>query len=128
MLAIDRVTNEKVAIKFLGCLNTADNHAKVLREVKVLEKLVDQTIIKMKNAFILDTNLVIIMEFASGGELKEYVNKKGRISEDEARLIFKQIAEAMHHCHIFGVVHRDLKMENVLFSNKEYKQVKVQTY
>lgn len=97
----------------------------MLREVKVLEKLLDRRIIKLINAFILDTNLVIVMEYASGGELKEYVSKKGKLSELEARNIFLQIAEAVRYCHVFNVVHRDLKMENILFSNTGHNDIKV---
>ena len=97
----------------------------ILKEVKVLERLKDQAIIRLKNAFLLDTNLVIIMEYASGGELKEYVMKKTRLEESEARDIFVQLLNAIDHCHTLGIIHRDLKLENVLFSDHDKTHIKV---
>ena len=82
-------------------------------------------IIKLKNAFIVDSNLVIVMEYASGGELKEYLNSRGKLEEPEAKSIFQKILEAIDHCHALNVIHRDLKLENVLFANKERRNVKV---
>ena len=79
----------------------------------------------MKNAFLLNTNLVIIMEYASGREVKEYLKEKGRLEESEALDIFVQLMNAMQHCHSLGIVHRDLKLENILFSNSSKKDIKV---
>ncbi len=135
MLARDRVSGEEVAIKFLGCGSNGtpcsgknalvEQRTRILREVKVLEKLRDKAIIKLKNAFVLDTNLVIIMEYASGGELKGYVAKRGRLDENEARSIFIQLLNAVEHCHTLNVIHRDLKLENVLFSDPTQREIKV---
>eukprot|EP00826_Nyctotherus_ovalis_P014707 TRINITY_DN14116_c0_g3_i1.p1 TRINITY_DN14116_c0_g3~~TRINITY_DN14116_c0_g3_i1.p1 ORF type:complete len:380 (+),score=120.43 TRINITY_DN14116_c0_g3_i1:649-1788(+) len=79
----------------------------------------------MKNAFLLNTNLIIIMEYVSGGELKDYVVRKGRLEEAEALEIFIQLLNAVQHCHTLGVVHRDLKLENILFTNSSRKDIKV---
>ena len=57
----------------------------------------------------------MVMEHAGGGEVLEYLMKKGRLEEYVARKIFLQIVNAIHYCHSRGVVHRDLKLENVLF-------------
>ncbi len=65
------------------------------------------------------------MEYASGGELYKYVEEKGRLNEIEARKIFMQIVNAMSYCHTRGIVHRDLKLENVLFKNKGDLLIKV---
>ena len=70
--------------------------------------------------------MIMIMELASGGELTDYVQKKGRLDEIEARKILIQIISAIAYCHSSGVVHRDLKLENVLFlDDPEDLQVKV---
>jgi serine/threonine protein kinase len=57
----------------------------------------------------------MIMECAGGGELYKWVEEKGRVSELETRKIIQQVISAIHYCHIRGIVHRDLKLENVLF-------------
>jgi len=108
------------SIKFL-----VECRMNILKEVKVLEKLKEKGIIRLKNAFLLDSNLIIIMEYASGGELKEYVSKKTRLEEEEARQIFVQILHTMQHCHTLGIIHRDLKLENVLFADESHTNIKV---
>ena len=60
------------------------------------------------------THLVVIMEYASGGELFQYVQRSGRLSEDAARFFFRQLITAVEFCHNSGIYHRDLKLENAL--------------
>lgn len=67
----------------------------------------------------------MIMELAKGGELMEYVQKKGILPEKDARNILLQIISAIQYCHSNGVVHRDLKLENILFKDVEDLYVKV---
>ena len=56
----------------------------------------------------------MVMEYCQGGDLLEYINKHGYIFEDEAKKLFRQIVNAVAVCHASGVVHRDLKCENIL--------------
>ncbi|KAJ3321715.1 MAP microtubule affinity-regulating kinase 1 [Blyttiomyces sp. JEL0837] len=58
----------------------------------------------------------VVMEFASGGELIEYIAARNYLTEKEARRFFRQIISAMDHCHLANVVHRDLKLENLLLT------------
>ncbi|TNN76682.1 MAP/microtubule affinity-regulating kinase 4 [Liparis tanakae] len=61
-----------------------------------------------------DKTLYLIMEYASGGEVFDYLVSHGRMKEVEARAKFRQIVSAVHYCHIKNIVHRDLKAENLL--------------
>ncbi len=61
--------------------------------------------------------ICIVTEIASNGELYDFITQKKRLSEREARHIFKQIVTGVHHCHKNNVVHRDIKVENILLDN-----------
>ena len=84
-----------------------------------------KNIIQLFHAFLEGKQLVMIMEFAGGGELLNYVEGQGRLQEVEARGIFSQIVNALMNCHQRGIVHRDLKLENVLFKSNIDHLVKV---
>lgn len=57
----------------------------------------------------------MIMEYAGGGELLGVLQKKGNFTEQDARQILIQIINSIMYCHQRGIIHRDLKLENVLF-------------
>eukprot|EP00826_Nyctotherus_ovalis_P049644 TRINITY_DN6015_c0_g6_i1.p1 TRINITY_DN6015_c0_g6~~TRINITY_DN6015_c0_g6_i1.p1 ORF type:complete len:345 (-),score=81.09 TRINITY_DN6015_c0_g6_i1:67-1101(-) len=67
----------------------------------------------------------MVMEFAGGGELKQHLISKGQQSESEARRILLQLLSAIGYCHSLNVVHRDLKLENILFADAKRRRVKV---
>lgn len=57
----------------------------------------------------------MILEYVSGGELFRYVQKQGgRISENQCKIFMKDIASAIDYIHIRHVIHRDIKLENIL--------------
>ena len=64
------------------------------------------------------------MEYASGGELFDYIVSKGRVKEHEACKFFQQIIDGVEYLHSLNIVHRDLKPENLLLDlNKNIKIV-----
>ena len=58
--------------------------------------------------------IILVMEYAAGGELYDYLSERQVLPEEEARRIFRQIAAAVYYCHKHQICHRDLKLENVL--------------
>ena len=66
----------------------------------------------------LTTPLHFTREYATGGELIEYIAARDHLTEKEARRFFRQIISAMDHCHMANVVHRDLKLENLLLNQE----------
>lgn len=69
--------------------------------------------------------MIMIMELATGGELTDYVRKKGRLDEIEARKIIVQIINAIAYCHSSGVIHRDLKLENIMFLDDDPEELTI---
>jgi serine/threonine protein kinase len=70
-------------------------------------------------------SMAIVMEYASGGELKEYLQKRGRLEEKEAYEIFNQLLLSVDYCHQKRIVHRDLKLSNIVFSSPHSKDIRV---
>ncbi|XP_040834008.1 serine/threonine-protein kinase BRSK1 isoform X2 [Ochotona curzoniae] len=60
----------------------------------------------------------LVLEHVSGGELFDYLVKKGRLTPKEARKFFRQIVSALDFCHSYSICHRDLKPENLLLDEK----------
>ena len=69
---------------------------------------------------VIDTpqELYLILEYASGGEIFDYLIAHGRMKEKDARRHFRQIVSAVEYCHNLRVIHRDLKAENLLLDDK----------
>ena len=61
-------------------------------------------------------NVYSIMEFSDGGELYDYVDQEGPVSEERARELFNQILSGLQHLHDAGIAHRDLTLENIMYS------------
>ncbi|XP_037346588.2 NUAK family SNF1-like kinase 2 [Pungitius pungitius] len=86
----------------------------IRREIEIMSSLCHPHIITIYEVFENKDKIVIVMEYASRGDLYDYICDKRSISEREARHFFRQIVSAVHYCHQNGIVHRDLKLENIL--------------
>ncbi|NXF11901.1 NUAK1 kinase, partial [Smithornis capensis] len=89
----------------------------IRREIEIMSSLSHPHIITIYEVFENKDKIVIIMEYASKGELYDYISERRRLSERETRHFFRQIVSAVHYCHKNGVVHRDLKLENILLDD-----------
>ena len=69
--------------------------------------------IHLRRYEVIDTpsDIFVVMEFVSGGELFDYIVSRGRLAPDEARHFFHQIISGIEYCHYHKIVHRDLKPE-----------------
>jgi serine/threonine protein kinase len=58
--------------------------------------------------------MLFVIELMSGGDLLSYVRKRRQLKEDVAKSVFKQIIQAVQYCHSKGILHRDIKLDNIL--------------
>lgn len=86
----------------------------LFREVRIMKILNHPNIVKLFEVIETEKTLYLIMEYASGGEVFDYLVAHGRMKEKEARAKFRQIVSAVQYCHQKRIVHRDLKAENLL--------------
>ncbi|XP_020747361.2 NUAK family SNF1-like kinase 2 isoform X2 [Odocoileus virginianus] len=86
----------------------------IRREIEIMSSLNHPHIIAIHEVFENSSRIVIVMEYASRGDLYDHISERQRLSEREARHFFRQIVSAVQYCHQNGVVHRDLKLENIL--------------
>jgi hypothetical protein len=114
-----RLTSSKVAIKTYDKSKLKDpaHWKRVHAEIKIMEQISHPRIARMYEAVETPKRMHLIMECLDGGNLCSYVKAKRRLSEEESKRIFFQIAQAIEHLHALGVSHRDVKLENVLFAN-----------
>jgi calcium/calmodulin-dependent protein kinase I len=120
------LSGEEIAIKKqdVSELNSEEIY-NISREAIILESLKHRNIIKFVNSFTCERNFFLVMQFARGGELGDYLKNKQILSEWESRRIFKQIHEAVRYIHSRNIVHRDLKPNNILFLDLEKENLVV---
>lgn len=113
------ITGHKVAIKILNRqkIKTLEVVGKIRREIQFLKLFRHPHIIKLYQVISTPSDIFMVMEFVSGGELFDYILKHGKLSEREARRFFQQIISGVDYCHRHMIVHRDLKPENLLLDS-----------
>uniref|UniRef100_A0A3Q2G1M1 non-specific serine/threonine protein kinase n=1 Tax=Cyprinodon variegatus TaxID=28743 RepID=A0A3Q2G1M1_CYPVA len=89
-------------------------YLQLFREVRIMKILNHPNIVKLFEVIETERTLYLVMEYASGGEVFDYLVAHGRMKEKEARAKFRQIVSAVQYCHQKHIVHRDLKAENLL--------------
>uniref|UniRef100_A0A4W5QZL5 MAP/microtubule affinity-regulating kinase 3 n=1 Tax=Hucho hucho TaxID=62062 RepID=A0A4W5QZL5_9TELE len=114
-LARHILTGREVAIKIIDKTQlNPTSLQKLFREVRIMKILNHPNIVKLFEVIETEKTLYLVMEYASGGEVFDYLVAHGRMKEKEARAKFRQIVSAVQYCHQKKIVHRDLKAENLL--------------
>ncbi|KAI3644222.1 hypothetical protein MP228_010386 [Amoeboaphelidium protococcarum] len=118
-LAIDTRSGQKVAVKILEKCNIKSQKqvARIQREIRFLKLLHHPNIVKVYDVVETQDRIYIVMEYATGGELFDYIVTHKRVREKEARWFFRQVLSAVDYCHQNSVIHRDLKPENLLLAS-----------
>ncbi|XP_040564848.1 MAP/microtubule affinity-regulating kinase 3 isoform X2 [Lepeophtheirus salmonis] len=118
-LARHTATGKEVAIKIIDKTQlNPGSLQKLFREVRIMKTLDHPNIVKLFQVIETEKTLYLVMEYASGGEVFDYLVLHGRMKEKEARAKFRQIVSAVQYCHQKKIIHRDLKAENLLLDSE----------
>jgi len=110
------LTRKLVAIKSIQMEFMKDeiSKKKMNNEINLLKSLRHPNVVKLLETFEMEKHLLIVMELCPGGDLLNYVRKRRKLNEKYAKFVFKQIMEGIAYLHENGVVHRDIKLDNIL--------------
>ena len=118
-LANDVINKREVAIKIIKDSTSLDplNIARFQREARASAALRHDSIIEIYDVDEYHGKPYMVMEYVKGESLKELLKKRGTFTPVEACDIIYQLSDALHHAHEHGVIHRDVKPQNVMIKN-----------
>lgn len=121
-------TNQYYACKIVPRrrLNTRHLIIRFEIEIRINQQLHHPGIVRMIDLKCDDDNYYVFMEFCPNGDLFQYIIDKRRLSEEEAKPIFRQILETLKYIHEMGISHRDLKPENILID--QFGKIKISDF
>ncbi|XP_061586723.1 serine/threonine-protein kinase ULK1-like [Cololabis saira] len=109
----------EVAVKCINKKNFAKSQSLLGKEIKILKELKHENIVRLLDYQEMGGCVYLVMEYCNGGDLAEYLHSKGTLSEDTIRAFLQQIAQAMKVLQSKGILHRDLKPQNILLCHPE---------
>ena len=123
--AKDTVSGQPFAVKIIDKSRIADLNfsLQIKREIRTLKMLKHPNIVRLHEVLASKTKINMVMELVTGGELFDRIVSNGKLSETEGRKMFQQLIDGISYCHIKGVFHRDLKLENVLLDAKGHIKI-----
>ncbi|KAL8754453.1 MAG: hypothetical protein Q9199_004328 [Rusavskia elegans] len=92
---------------------------KIYREINILRELSHPNIVRLHEMSETDKYIGIVLEYASGGELFDYILLHRYLKDNAARKLFAQLISGVGYLHKKGIVHRDLKLENLLLDRNK---------
>ena len=114
----DCCTREKFAIKVIKTVSGGKNRREAIsREIDLLSKMQHDNVLYLKEYFVEENEVYLVTEWLAGKELTETIRERS-YTEADAQIIFTQLLKGVNYLHEMGVVHRDLKISNLLFARK----------
>ena len=119
-LAHDNKFNTNVAIKVLNkeFVNNENIRKRFIAEARNMFKMSHPNIIKVTDLIDDGDTVAFVMEYVEGETLKEYLDRKGKLSDAEIKNLFSQMLEAVGYVHEQNLVHRDIKPSNFMITPK----------
>lgn len=81
------------------------------------------SVVKLFETFETEKHYLFVMELCAGGDLLSYVRKRRKLNENVAKYLFKQIIEGIGYIHSKNIIHRDIKLDNILLDNKGHIKI-----
>lgn len=115
-LARQRLTNLPVALKVISKNSMIkDNNHKISQEILFLKSISNQKyLVKLFEVFEDETNIYLVMEYYPHGDLITFFKNRELLNEDQLRPLFLKIVKAVEQLHKLSIIHRDIKMDNIL--------------
>ncbi|KXS17825.1 Pkinase-domain-containing protein, partial [Gonapodya prolifera JEL478] len=120
-LGVDARTGQEVAVKLVrkeGLLGA--KREKLMREIALLKTAHHPHIVKLFDIIETERHVGLVMEYAAGGELFEHILQRKMLKESEAKALFRELCGGVSYLHAHGIVHRDLKLENLLLTHDRH--------
>jgi serine/threonine protein kinase len=119
-LGMHKLTRKLIAIKSINkeYLSEEKQRSKIMHEVNILLQLRHESVVKLYETFETGRHIMLVMELGAGGDLLNFVRKRKKLDEETARVLFKQVIEGLGYIHSKGVLHRDIKLDNILLDGK----------
>ncbi|OHS95619.1 CAMK family protein kinase [Tritrichomonas foetus] len=116
---VHRLLNFTVAIKIINKADTTKIVPlhKIYREIEIMKSINHKNIVAYFDSFEIDDKIVIIMEYVSNGPSINLLNGGNRLSEAKLKLMFSQLVDAVEYLHSKKIIHRDIKIENILLDH-----------
>ncbi|KAI8326519.1 kinase-like protein, partial [Martensiomyces pterosporus] len=130
-VAINRVTGQRYAAKIIdrNKITRIDKRKKLDEnfriETSILSRVRHPSIVQVHGVFKERDRLYLVLDLAADGELFDEIVRREFLSEDETRKVLLQLLLAIRHLNRLGIVHRDIKLENILLADKEQLRVKL---
>ena len=122
-LVQDSVTNEDFAMKKIPktCINTNTRLFSIINEIKVMRYIDHPLFIKLYKVYETETDIILIIDYCKFGTMQQRLDRKKRFSEENVLKIAIKLLEAVDYLHSLNIIHRDLKLENILMiSNNDF--------
>ncbi|KAJ1866169.1 serine/threonine protein kinase [Coemansia sp. RSA 989] len=130
-IAINRVTGERFAAKIINRnrITQIEKRKKLDEnfriETSILSRVRHPAIVQVHGVFRETDYLYLVLDLASDGELFDEIVSRQYLSEDDSRRVLLQLLLSIRHLHRMGIVHRDIKLENILLADKQKLRLKL---
>ena len=120
-LGIHQVSGARTAVKLIDKtkLSSESDRKRVGREIRVLKRLSHKNVARLFDVVETASRIFCVMEFADGGSVLDHVRSRRSLDEATACSFTSQIVDALDYCHRNWIVHRDVKLENLLLDKSK---------